>query len=79
MSVGGIESFHSTFNSLLFKSIRVSATETYRSAKSKNATQNDSADKIKTRWLNAVERVFSEHPGQIAGIILEPLIQGAVE
>ena len=77
MSVGGIESFHSTFNSLLFKSIRVSATETYRSAKSKNATQNDSADRIKTRWLNAVERVFSEHPGQIAGIILEPLIQGA--
>ena len=77
MSVGGIESFHSTFNSLLFKSIRVSATETYRAAKSKNATQNDSADGIKTRWLNAVERVFSEHTGQIAGIILEPLIQGA--
>ena len=68
MSVGGIESFHSTFNSLLFQSVRVSAPETYRSS---------SAEVVKTRWLNAVERVLSEHPEQIAGVILEPLIQGA--
>ena len=70
MSVGGIESFHHTFNSLLFKSIRVSDSETNYSSKS-------TTDKTKTRWLNAVDRAFSDHPGQIAGIILEPLIQGA--
>ena len=70
MSVGGIDSFHTTFDSLLFKGIRVLAPETYRSG-----TTNDSA--IKTQWLNAVENAFSEHSGQIAGIILEPLIQGA--
>ena len=77
MSVGGIESFHSTFNTLLFKSIRVSAPETYRSAKSTGTSQNNSSEIVKTHWLNAVEQAFSEHPGQVAGIIFEPLIQGA--
>ena len=75
MSVGGIDSFHTTFDSLLFKSIRVSAPETYRSSHTINTVSNDS--KVKTHWLNAVERALSEHKGQIAGIVLEPLIQGA--
>ena len=70
MSVGGIESFHHTYNPLLFKSVRVSDPET-------NPSSNSTADEMKTRWLNAVERVLSENPGEIAGIILEPLIQGA--
>ena len=70
MSVGGIDSFHTTFDSLLFKGIRVFVPETYRSRNT-----NDSA--IKTQWLNAVENALSAHRGQIAGIILEPLIQGA--
>ena len=75
MSVGGIDSFHTTFDSLLFKSIRVSAPETYSSSHTINTVSNDS--KVKTHWLNAVERALSEHKGQIAGIVLEPLIQGA--
>ena len=75
MSVGGIDSFHTTFDSLLFKGIRVSAPEDYRSSHTINAVSNDS--KVKTHWLNAVELAFSEHAGQIAGIVLEPLIQGA--
>ena len=70
MSVGGIESFHTTFDSLLFKGVRVSAPETYRSGNG-----NDSG--VKRQWLNAVEDALSEHDGQIAGIVLEPLIQGA--
>ena len=70
MSVGGIDSFHTTFDSLLFKGIRVSAPETYRS------TGADEAG-VKTRWLNAVDRALAGHIGQIAGIILEPVIQGA--
>ena len=70
MSVGGIDSFHTTFDSLLFKGIRVFVPETYRSRNT-----NDSA--MKTQWLDAVENALSAHGGQIAGIILEPLIQGA--
>ena len=75
MSVGGIDSFHTTFDSLLFKGIRVSAPEMYRSPRDPNASSNESA--VKTRWLNAVEAALSENAGQVAGIILEPLIQGA--
>ncbi|RKU12737.1 adenosylmethionine--8-amino-7-oxononanoate transaminase [Candidatus Poribacteria bacterium] len=73
MSVGGIESFHNTYNSLLFKSIRVSAPETYRSSN----VVDDSAETLKTRWLDTVEQTLSEHSEQVAGIILEPLVQGA--
>ena len=69
MSVGGIDSFHTTFDSLLFKGIRVSTPETHRSSRNESA--------VKTRWLNAVECALSENEEQIAGIILEPLIQGA--
>ena len=65
MSVGGIETFHETFSPLLFKSLRVSA------------PQHNSDESERTCWLNSVERVLSENKGKIAGIILEPLIQGA--
>ena len=75
MSVGGIDSFHTTFDSLLFKGIRVSAPETYRSARYTDTSGNNAA--VKTRWLDAVEAALSENAGQVAGIILEPLIQGA--
>lgn len=75
MSVGGIDSFHTTFDSLLFKGVRVSAPETYRSARSTDTSGNNTA--VKTRWLHAVEAALSENAGQVAGIILEPLIQGA--
>ncbi len=65
MSVGGVETFHNTFNSLLFNSLRVSP------------PQHNSDACEKTRWLLSVERALSEHKGKVAGIILEPLIQGA--
>lgn len=70
MSVGGIDSFHRTFNSLLFKSIRVSAPEHYSSSKPTDKS-------VKTRWINAVKCALSDNKGMVAGIILEPLIQGA--
>ena len=69
MSVGGINSFHNTFDSLLFRGVRVSAPEAYRPDRGGAA--------LKTRWLDAVEDALSENAGRIAGIILEPLIQGA--
>ena len=75
MSVGGIDSFHTTFDSLLFKGIRVSAPQDDHPPHAVDASDKESA--VKTRWLTAVERALSEHEGQIAGIILEPLIQGA--
>lgn len=75
MSVGGIGSFHTTFDSLLFKGVRVSAPEMYRSPRDADTSGNNTG--VKRRWLNAVEAALSENAGQVAGIILEPLIQGA--
>ncbi len=65
MSVGGIDTFHSTFNSLLFDTVQVST------------PQHASKYESRHLWLNAVARVLAENEGKIAGIILEPLIQGA--
>ena len=75
MSVGGIDSFHTTFDSLLFKGVRVSAPEMYRSSRDTDAPSNNTA--VKTHWLRTVEAALSKNAGQVAGIILEPLIQGA--
>ena len=71
MSVGGINSFHTTFDPLLFKGLRVSAPEMYHPSRDANKSA------VKTRWINAVTAALSENVGQVAGIILEPLIQGA--
>ena len=75
MSVGGIDTFHNTFDALLFKGIRVSAPETYRSSRNMDPSGNSAG--LKTDWISTVENALSENAGQIAGIILEPLIQGA--
>lgn len=64
MSVGGIDAFHATYKSLLFKSVCLSQPKP-------DKTDNSS------KWINTVERVMLEHPNQIAGIIVEPVIQGA--
>ena len=75
MSVGGIDSFHTTFDSLLFKGVRISTDETYHLSRDADTPGNDPS--TITHWINAVEAALSENAGQIAGIILEPLIQGA--
>ncbi len=64
MSVGGIDTFHATYNSLLFKSVSLSLPKP-------DVTDNSS------QWIDVVENVVLELPNQIAGIIVEPLIQGA--
>lgn len=65
MSVGGVDTFHNTFNSLLFDAVQVCT------------PQCTSDAERRTLWLNAVARVLAKNGGKIAGIILEPLIQGA--
>ncbi len=72
MSVGGIHTFHSTFNSLLFENVRVNVPKQYTAqGKEYDVTLE------KEGWLNSVDRALTENQGRIAGIILEPLIQGA--
>ena len=77
MSVGGIESFHQNFDALLFNSIRVPAPESARLQSPPPGRRCFQPHPTKTRCLNEIERVLTEHATEIAGIIVEPLIQGA--
>ena len=77
MSVGGIESFHQNFDALLFYSIRVSAPESARLQSPASGRRYFQPPPTKTRCLNEIERILTEHATEIAGIIVEPLIQGA--
>ena len=72
MSVGGIHTFHNTFNSLLFENVRVNAPKPYTTQQ-----KGYDAELEKDGWLNSVELALTENQGRIAAIILEPLIQGA--
>ena len=71
MSVGGIEVFHRTFDGLLFETIRVPAPYVYRSP------VGDQPQAVREYCLRELEKILHEYDRQVAGIILEPLIQGA--
>lgn len=70
VSVGGIDSFHQIFKDLIFENIQIESPSLY---KSKYINEKDMLDSI----LNSIEDVLSERNEEIAGFILEPLIQGA--
>lgn len=71
VSVGGVERFHAMFGPLLFPTIRVPSPHCYRCPLS--LTRPD----CQTACLGEVERALSEHPGEIAAVVVEPLVQGA--
>lgn len=70
VSVGGIESFHKIFKDLIFENIQVQTPSLYKSS-----YKNE--DEMVYAILNDIERILIERNDEIAGFILEPLIQGA--
>ena len=71
MSVGGIDVFQRTFDGLLFETVRVPAPYVYRSP------VGDHPEAVRDHCLRELEKILHEYDRQVAGIILEPLIQGA--
>ena len=71
MSVGGIDLFHETFDGLLFESAATPAPCVYRSIAGQDS------DTVRDYCLGEMERVLQKREGEIAAVILEPLIQGA--
>ncbi len=69
VSVGGMELFHGIFKSLLFETYFVPSPHPYRF----EGTPQQCAEFS----LENLEFLLRRHPGRIAGIILEPLVQGA--
>lgn len=71
VSVGGIDIFHRTFEPLLFRTYKAPSPYCYRCELGKTYPQCALA------CLEKMERVVSRHREEIAGLIIEPLIQAA--
>ena len=70
VSVGGVERFHAMFAPLLFPALRIPSPHPYRCGLCRDGGCSRGC-------LDAAERVLAEHRGQVAAVIVEPLVQGA--
>jgi adenosylmethionine-8-amino-7-oxononanoate transaminase len=69
VSVGGIEAFHSAFGSLLFETEKISYPYPYRYPGTAEACSHVCIQELRT--------LFQEKADRIAGLIVEPMVQGA--
>jgi adenosylmethionine-8-amino-7-oxononanoate aminotransferase len=73
VSVGGIDIFHGVFRPLLFPTIHAPAPYCYRC---ELTTERDSS-RCGMLCLAELERLMAENAGTVAGLVIEPLVQGA--
>jgi adenosylmethionine---8-amino-7-oxononanoate aminotransferase len=71
VSVGGVERFHAMFGPLLFPTVRVPSPHCYRCPL--GLTRPSCA----IACLGEVERALARNAGQMAAVVVEPLVQGA--
>ncbi|HEG44054.1 MAG TPA: adenosylmethionine--8-amino-7-oxononanoate transaminase [Phycisphaerales bacterium] len=69
VSVGGMEIFHGIFGSLLFETYYVDSPFPYRF--------DGDEDACLARSLSQIDALLKERGGEIAAIVVEPLVQGA--
>ena len=71
VSVGGVDRFHAMFGPLLFPALRVPSPHCYRCPLGLEPSS------CATDCLGAVERTLAAHRGEVAAVVVEPLVQGA--
>ena len=71
VSIGGVDRFHAMFSPLLFPALRAPSPYCYRCPLGR-----DRAD-CGTACLEEVDRILAAHPGEVAAVVVEPLVQGA--
>lgn len=69
VSVGGMDLFHGIFKSLIFQTCYTPSPHPYRF--------DGSPEQCAEHSLEAMEAILRQHGGEIAGIVVEPLVQGA--
>ncbi len=72
VSVGGIEIYHATFKPLMFETIQVPAPYCYRCE-----LGCDTPETCGMKCIDALDAVMREHAAVCAGLVIEPLLQGA--
>jgi adenosylmethionine-8-amino-7-oxononanoate aminotransferase len=71
VSVGGIGIYHTTFKPLMFETIQAPAPYCYRCELGCSKTS------CNLECLNALEKLMEQNDGLVAGLVIEPLLQGA--
>ena len=86
VSLGGIDLFHAIYRPLLFPTLHAPPAYCYRcefadcpmQAVSQPGVAPDSIQpRVELPCLRAVEQLLDENKGQVAGVFVEPLVQGA--
>jgi adenosylmethionine-8-amino-7-oxononanoate aminotransferase len=72
VSVGGIDIYHSTFRPLLFDTVQAPSPYCYRCQLGCSGPES-----CGLKCLDALESLMVEHGGSCAGLVIEPLLQGA--
>ncbi|HKZ18086.1 MAG TPA: adenosylmethionine--8-amino-7-oxononanoate transaminase [Geobacteraceae bacterium] len=73
VSVGGIDLFHAVFRPLLFPTIQAPSPYCYR-CELGGSGDSESCGRL---CLRELERLMSDHSEEIAGLVIEPLVQAA--
>jgi adenosylmethionine-8-amino-7-oxononanoate aminotransferase len=71
VSIGGVDRFHAMFSPLLFRALRAPIPYCYRCPLGLERPD------CRTACLDEVEKILEEHPGEVAAIVVEPIVQGA--
>jgi len=73
MSVGGIDIYHEVYSPLLFPTIKAPSPYCYRCT----LCDNKNPDQCGMLCLKELERLMERHSSELAGLVIEPLVQGA--
>ena len=71
MAVGSVPAFHDLFHKLFADTLHTDPPNCYRCPASK------SSDNCTAECMDSLEKLFAEHAGTVAAVIVEPLVQGA--
>src|SRR5690606_13064043 len=71
VSLGGVDRFHTMFRPLLFPVLRAPIPFCYR------CPLGLERPSCATACLDEVDRLLAAHPGRVAGVVVEPIVQGA--
>ncbi len=71
VALGNVDRFHKLFQPLLFPTLRASAPYCYR------CPLGLSRPSCALACVEEVDRLLSQHPGEVAAVVVEPMVQGA--